>query len=162
MITIFNFIFSLFMKNFKEQTVFSSYITNNRFRNTKQRQKILQVFLETEEHLSAEDLYRLVHKKYPSIGYATIYRTLKLMSMCGLCRELKLQDGTTRYEHLYGHQHHDHLICTNCGKILEVFDEKIESLQEELAKKYGFHMEKHYMELYGICKECANTKQKKN
>jgi Fur family ferric uptake transcriptional regulator len=148
------------MKNQKEKSLFANYIAANRFKSTKQRNTILQIFLETEQHLSAEELYRLVQKKHHSIGYATVYRTLKLLSECGLCRELKPEDGITRYEHLYEHQHHDHFICTKCGKIIEVLDDKIEFLQEKLAKKYSFIIERHHTELYGICKQCKSKHTK--
>ena len=74
---------------------------------------------------------RLVRKKNPAVGYATIYRTLRLLCQSGLCRELKFEDGTTRYEHLYGHEHHDHLICIRCGRFVEVVDLEIEERQKK-------------------------------
>jgi Fur family ferric uptake transcriptional regulator len=114
----------------------------------------LNIFLNTDKHLTAAQLYRIVQKKYPALGYATIYRTLKLFCECGLCRELRFEDGTTRYEHLYGHQHHDHLICTKCGRFVEVVDSEIEKLQERLIRQHGFYPQRHKMELYGICKRC--------
>ena len=96
----------------------------------------------------------MVKKLYPSIGFATVYRTLKLLCEAGLCRELKFEDGITRYEHLYGHQHHDHLVCTRCGKFIEIIEPEIEKLQEKLFKKHKFLPQRHRMELYGICKKC--------
>ncbi|MCM8778726.1 MAG: transcriptional repressor [Candidatus Omnitrophica bacterium] len=138
----------------KEEKIFEEYLQTKNLKHTQQRQVILQIFLSVNRHLTADELYRLVHKEHPSIGYATIYRTLKLLCECGLCRELRFEDGTTRYEHLYGHQHHDHLICTKCGRFVEVVDLEIERLQERLAKRYGFYSQRHRMELYGICKRC--------
>ena len=81
---------------------------------------------------------------------------MKLLSEAGLCRELQLEDGTTRYEHLYNHKHHDHLICTKCGKFIEIESPQIEALQEKLAKENGFVLLKHRLELYGICSTCNN------
>lgn len=138
----------------KEHAVLSEYIRSKSLKQSEQRQKILDIFLETEKHLTAEDLYNIVKKEIPSIGYATIYRTLKLLAEAGLCRELQIENGMTRYEHLYEHEHHDHLICTACGKLIEIYSEEIEALQEIIAKRHDFILEKHRLELYGTCKDC--------
>lgn len=138
----------------KEREIFESHIRKKNLKHTEQRTQILITFLETERHLTAEELYVLVRKKYPSIGYATISRTMKLLCDCGLCSELKVEDGVTRYEHLYGHEHHDHLICTECGSFVEAVSPEIERLQEKLAETNDFAIERHRLELYGICKKC--------
>lgn len=138
----------------KEEAMFDYYLRSKNRKHSGQRKGIMRIFLSIDKHLTANELYRIVQNKYPSVGYATIYRTLKLLCECGLCRELKLDDGTTRYEHLYGHRHHDHLICTKCGQFVEVVDPDIERLQERLFKLHGFHPQRHRLELYGICKRC--------
>ena len=122
----------------EEHNIFNDYIRRKGLRHSGQRRDILNAFLKTEKHLTADELYRIVKRKNPSVGAATVYRTLKLLRESGLCRELKLDDGTTRYEHLYGHEHHDHLICTSCGSLVEVLDPEIEKSQEKLAKKTWF------------------------
>lgn len=142
------------MANDKEEKIFEDYLVTKGLKHSRQRKGVLDIFLSIDRHLTAEELYGIVRKKYPSVGYATIYRTLKLLCGCGLCRELRFEDGTSRYEHLYGHQHHDHLICTKCGRFVEVVDPEIERLQERMAKLHGFYSERHRMELYGICKKC--------
>jgi Fur family ferric uptake transcriptional regulator len=114
----------------------------------------LDVFLKTEKHLTAEELHRLVQKRHPSVGTATVYRTMKLLRDSGLCRELRLDDGSTRYEHLYDHDHHDHLVCIGCGALVEVLDPQIEKLQEKLARRHGFRIISHKLELYGTCRKC--------
>ncbi len=144
------------MAHKEEFEVLENFIRSKNLRRSDQRQQILDVFLKTERHLTAEDLYNIVKKKNPSIGYATIYRSLKLFSEAGLCRELQVDDGTTRYEHLYNHRHHDHLICTKCGKFVEIESPEIEALQDQLAKKNGFELIKHRLELYGLCGVCKN------
>ena len=144
------------MAHKEEFEVLENFIRSKNLRRSDQRQQILDVFLKTERHLTAEDLYNIVKKKNPSIGYATIYRSLKLFSEAGLCRELQVDDGTTRYEHLYNHKHHDHLICTKCGKFVEIESPEIEALQDQLAKKNGFELIKHRLELYGLCSACKN------
>ena len=93
-------------------------------------------------------------KRLPEIGIATVYRTLKLLKESGLCKEIRLDDGVTRYEHLYKHDHHDHLICSECGDLIEVLDPEIETLQKKLAKKHGFRIDSHKLEIYGTCREC--------
>ncbi|MFA4842755.1 MAG: transcriptional repressor [Candidatus Omnitrophota bacterium] len=138
----------------KEGKIFEDYLTAKNLKHSEQRIEIMHTFLNTNRHLSADELYGIVHKNYPAIGYATIYRTLKLLCACGLSRELKFEDGTSRYEHLLGHKHHDHLICTKCGRFVEVVDPEIERLQERLAKLHGFYPERHRMELYGVCRKC--------
>ena len=142
------------MKAEKENRIFEGYLTRRNLKHSQQRKEILDIFLSIDKHMTADELYRIAKKSYPGIGYATVYRTLKLFCGSGLCRELKLEDGTTRYEHLYGHRHHDHLICTRCGRFVEVVEAQIESLQEKLFKQHGFYPERHRMELYGVCKRC--------
>lgn len=138
----------------QEERVFEETLLRKNLKHSHQRKEILSIFLSTDKHLTAEELYRMGKRRYPSLGFATVYRTLKLLCDCGLSRELRLEDGTTRYEHLYGHKHHDHLICTKCGKFIEVVDSDIERLQEKLFKEHGFYPQRHRMELYGICKKC--------
>ena len=144
------------MKNKKEIDLFEDYIRSKNLRQSEQRIQVLEVFLKSEKHLTADELYRMVKKKNPSIGTATVYRTLKVLRESGLCRELKLDDGTTRYEHLYGHKHHDHLVCTHCGSLVEVVDPEIEKMQIKLAKAHGFYIKSHKLEMYGICKRCRS------
>jgi Fur family ferric uptake transcriptional regulator len=144
----------------KEEKIFEEFLQTKNLKHSGQRQNILHVYLNTDKHLTAEELYGIVRKKYPVIGCATVYRTLKLLCECGLCRELRFEDSTTRYEHLYGHQHHDHLICTRCGRFTEVVDPKIERLQENLFKEHGFYPQRHRMDLYGVCKSCKRKKRK--
>jgi len=138
----------------QEKRILEDYLAAKDLKYSRQREEILDVFLSTDRHPTANELYNSVRKKYPRLGFATIYRTLKLLCACGLGRELKLEDGTTRYEHLYGHRHHDHLICTKCGRFVEVVDSAIERLQEKLFKRYGFYPQRHRLELYGICRNC--------
>jgi Fur family ferric uptake transcriptional regulator len=140
----------------EEQKIFNDYVQSRGLKQSGQRKDILLTFLKTEKHLTADELYRLVKKRNPSIGTATVYRTLKLLRESGLCREFRLDDGTTRYEHLYNHKHHDHLICSICGSLVEVLDPEIEKLQDKLAKAHGFTVSRHKMEIYGICRKCRN------
>src|SRR5512144_2700585 len=116
----------------EEQEVFLKHIQKKGLKRTSQRDLILDVFLRTEEHLSNEDLYRLVQKEDPTVGQTTVYRTLKLLTEAGLAREVRFGDNKTYYEHHFNHEHHDHMICAECGKVIEFVSEEIEILQEQM------------------------------
>jgi len=138
----------------KEKEIFFEHLKRSGNKRTAQRELILDVFLETEGHSSAEELYQIIKAKDPHVGATTVYRTLKLLAECGLAREERLGDGRTRYEHLYNHQHHDHLICTECGALIEFYSEVIENKQDEIARQYQFRPTNHSLRIFGICFEC--------
>ncbi len=130
------------------------YLQDRKLKLTPHRQLILDIFLENEGHRSVEDIYRVVREKDPRIGYTTVYRTMKILSECGLAREIDLADGITRYEHLYNHQHHDHMICMQCGKSIEFYKSEIEELQDEASAQLGFKVLDHKLQIYGLCSDC--------
>jgi Fur family ferric uptake transcriptional regulator len=138
----------------------SAYLAGQGLRSTIQRDQILQVFIAAGQHLSAEELYLRVKKSRPGIGYATVYRTLKLLAEAGLAEERHFEDGFTRYEYKSSGGHHDHLICTQCGLIVEFENERIEALQQDVAKKNHFKVQNHKLELYGLCETCQEEKRK--
>lgn len=142
-----------------EKQVFEHYLIKRNLRDTPQRRMILDAFLKYEGHISAEQLYDIVKKHDPSIGQATVYRVMKLFIEAGLAREVDFGDGIIRYEHCYNHPHHDHLICRECGKTVEVMDSIIEELQKRLAESFGFELTDHELYLYGICEQCRSTKK---
>lgn len=124
-------------------------------KSTAQRDDIAQVFFTSKRHLSVDELCQEVRKISPGVGYATVYRTIKLLKDCELAEERHFDDGQTRYENVGGEaDHHDHLICDKCGQIVEFNDSRLEALQEEIATALGFVLAHHRMELYGICREC--------
>jgi Fur family ferric uptake transcriptional regulator len=143
----------------EERLLFHEHLRRGGLKRTSQRDLILDVFLDTEDHVSSEDLYALVKAKDPSVGFTTVYRTLKLLKECGLARELEFHDGRTLYEHHYNHLHHDHLICTKCGALIEFYSEEIERLQEEIAKRYRFRPVHHSHRVFGICSECQKAEK---
>jgi Fur family ferric uptake transcriptional regulator len=138
----------------------SEYLADKNLKSTSQRDTILNVFVDAGRHLSAEELYARVKKSHPGIGYATVYRTLKLLAEAGLAQERRFEDGVTRYEHASKDAHHDHLICTRCGAILEFENESIEELQKDVARKNRFQVQSHKLELYGLCAGCQGRKNK--
>jgi len=140
-----------------KKKIFSDFISKKGLKSTKQRDIILDGFLESDRHLSIEELYLKIRSAHQNIGYATVYRTLKLFAEAGIAREMQFGDGQTRYEHVEEGEHHDHLVCTRCGSIEEFENETIEHLQAEIAKSRGFLIERHRLELYGICGNCRNN-----
>ena len=132
-----------------------SYMTKRGFRSTSQRRLVTDLFFRSGGHLSIEDLLSKVREQDPRVGYATVYRTLRLLAECELANVRHFGDGVTRYELAdEGSHHHDHLICSACKKIIEFEDEAIEVLQDRIAKRHGFILKSHKHELYGICPEC--------
>lgn len=141
-------------KDHKEIDVLREHLDKHQLKLTRQRELILNVFLKME-HISAEQMYRLLSKKDPHIGLATIYRTLNLFCETGLAQARHF--GTqTQYDNVSHKGHHDHLICTGCGKIVEFKNCDIERLQEEVAKRNGFTIQTHKLELYGLCSGCRH------
>ena len=136
-----------------EHRALVSYLEDHKLKNTKQRGAILDVFLRASGHITSDELFREVRNQHPNIGYTTVYRTMKLLCDAGLATEHHFADGITRFE--IAHEHHDHLVCTRCGKIIEFECQMIEDTQNEIAARYGFRLLRHRHELYGHCEECS-------
>ncbi len=135
--------------------LFNAYLEEKGLKSTKQRYYIADTFFRTNTHISLDELFRKVRRKFPKIGFATVYRTMRLLTECGLAIERQFGDGQTRYENVPEDGHHDHIICIKCSKIEEFHNQKIEELQEETARKLGFKVIRHKLELYGYCRNCA-------
>ena len=131
-------------------------------KSTAQRDDIARVFFGAEGHLSVEELYAAVRRVNPRVGYATVYRTLKLLKECGLAAERHFDDGQARYEPVEDdQQQHDHIICERCGKIVEFASQELERLQERIGRFLGFVVGRHRIELYGICAECREGRRRR-
>ena len=138
--------------------LFKTRISEEGLKATKQREEILNIFLNSSGHKSLAQIYAQVAKTNPKIGYVTVYRTLKLLTQLGLATRRKFEDGETRYEPASEGTHHDHLICLDCGKIIEFEDEALQTLQNGVAQRYHFKVFHHRMELYGQCADCGQKK----
>lgn len=136
------------------KVAFAQHLKGKGIRASRQRDHVLDVFLKTERHVTMADLYSIVRKKYSKIGYATVYRAMKVICDAGLAREADFGDGTARFEHKHGHDHHDHLVCLKCGRFIEVVEPRIEKLQENLARKHQFTAMSHKLQIFGFCKQC--------
>ncbi len=137
--------------------IFKEHLRRQGLKSTAQRDDIARVFFSNNRHSNVEELYHAVKQINPGIGYATVYRTMKLLTECGLAVERHFRDGEARYESGVNREHHDHLICEGCGKIVEFEEERIEALQADVARRLGFRLSGHKMELYGRCRECQKA-----
>jgi len=118
------------------------------------RDVVVDAFLASGGHVSVDELTAIVHRDAPAIGHSTVYRALKLLVDCGVAAVREFGDGRSRFERVLEGAHHDHLICTDCGAIVEFEEPSIETLQREVARRYGFEVIHHKMELYGRCATC--------
>lgn len=144
-----------------EREIFNKFIRSEGLRETTQRTEILNTFLNTEEHVSVDDLYGALKKRKRRIGYATVHRTMKLIAECGLARVVKFDDGVARFEHRYNHEHHHHLVCTRCKKIIEFASKRMEEGEKNVLKRHDFTMESHRYEIFGICGDCRSQADEK-
>ena len=118
-------------------------------RLTEQRRTIATVLEGADDHPDVEELYRRASTVDPRISLATVYRTVKLFEESGILEKLEFLDGRARYEDAE-RDHHDHLIDLNSGEVIEFVDEEIEELQERIARKLGYQLKGHRLELYGV------------
>lgn len=149
--------------NFNDRTIeyeqllndFKSLLKKNSLKFTIQREVILETLYNSDEHLTPESLHHLIQEKFPDLktGIATVYRTLSLLEDSNMVTSLSFGAQGKKYE-LGAKNHHDHLICTECGTITEFVDEQIEARQHHIADELGFKMQDHSMQIYGICSKC--------
>ncbi len=144
----------------KKLRQFQQYLIQSGLKATRQRQLIGRAFFATGTHISAEALYRRVSGRDRRIGLVTVYRTLKLLKGAGLAHERQFGEGRALFEHASSEWHHDHMICTHCGKITEFENCEIEALQEQVARRFGFTIQDHKLELYGLCRACRASANK--
>ena len=149
----------------EKEAAFLEFIQSKGLKTTRQRATIVQVFFSLRGHISVEELLREVKKVNPRIGYATVYRTLHLLVESALVEERRFGDGLARYEGRNEVEHHDHMICLECGRIREFSNPKLLELQKQLAVENGFKIFRHRLELYGTCEdisECKRSKEMRN
>jgi Fur family ferric uptake transcriptional regulator len=135
-----------------EVKIFENFLRSKNLKHSKPRGDIVEVFLASEGHLSAQELYALVKSKNPRIGFATVYRTLKLLEACGLARTMDYGDGTVRYEP-DRFQHH-HIICTSCNRTVEFLSPELESLLQQVQKTHHFVPQSHAVRILSTCTDC--------
>lgn len=151
-------------ENLEYNTLLSSFkelLKKNALKFTKQREVVLKTLYEKSEHFTPEDLYILLKSSYPelNIGIATVYRTLNLLEESQMVTSISFGVAGKKFE-LANKPHHDHLICKNCGLIIEFQNDKIEQLQQEVGKLNNFKITSHLMQLRGLCEKCATNTPK--
>ena len=137
--------------------ILDRYMAERGLKSTRQRSLIIDIFFGMQGHLSVEEVWGRVRQDDARVSVATVYRTMKLLSESGLAHARNFGDGQTRYEPAVGREHHDHLICTRCGTIIEFENDQIERMQDAVARRHGFKVTSHKMELYGLCKSCQKA-----
>lgn len=153
------------MRNCKGEhsTWWAGKFRNRGFKITSQREAVLEVLSNTDQHLSTEEVYFQLHQKCPGIGLATVYRTLELLVKLGIVQKFDFGDGRARYEILSDSKeedHHHHLICKKCGTIIDYKDfisdeiELLNKTEKGLSEKYNFEITDHVIHFYGICEKC--------
>ena len=137
-----------------EVEIFRDYIRQRGLRRTPERELILEEIFAVHEHFDVEELYLRLRLKGVKVSKASIYRALRLLLDCGLVREVYYSDGHWHYEHIYGHQDHNHLRCLGCGEIVEFEASHLEPLEEQLSSTYGYLIISHHWEVKGYCRSC--------
>ena len=139
-------------------TQLNRYLQRHGLKQTRQREAILDAFMGSTGHITSEQLYEIVREAHPDVGAATVYRTLRLLCEANLANSHQFGDGVTLYE-VEG-RHHDHMICNECGTIIEFRNEAIEAAQDQVAQQYGFRLTKHQHTLFGDCTrpDCEHRK----
>ncbi len=141
----------------KKADPFREVLKKEGLKYTKQRQAVWDELCSTSTHRDAEEIYLTMLKNGFQVSRATVYRTIDVLVKNRMVRKLELGEGRARYEHRLDTTHHDHLVCTECGKIEEFLNEDIESLQEVVAREYGFELKYHSHQLFGVCQTCRNS-----
>ncbi len=134
--------------------LFKEILKKEGLKYTPQRESVLKIILNTKGHLDCEDLYSLIKSKKIKVSRSTLYRTLDILVKHNMIRKLDLGDGVFRYERKINVPHHDHMICVNCGDIIEFLNDDIENIQIEIAKSFKFKLLRHIHQLFGLCKNC--------
>lgn len=138
---------------------FEQFLASRDLRLTRQRAEILRAIFATHKHVTADELYDMLRRSKGTAGLkisrATVYRTLSLLVEGGFIQALELgTEQGTLYEHVMGHEHHDHMVCLECGTIIEFHDERLEQVQDEAVERHGFGATSHRLIIYGTCASC--------
>ena len=139
------------------KTIFKQYLKEKGMLLSHQREKIFDTFMKTKNHPTVDNLYDVIRKRYPKIGLATVYRTMRIICDADLAREIDFGDGVRRFDHKHKRYKHYHLICIKCGRIIEVKSPEIERLQKMLASQHAFTATKNTMKIFGICRKCQHN-----
>ncbi len=127
------------------------------YRVTPERFEVLEAVMATTGHFDADELFLSLKKGGSKVSRATVYNTLDILDECDLVFKTRLKDHGSRYEKAFGRAHHDHLVCVQCGKIVEFIDQNIERAQQSVAKKFKFKLVSHSHQIFGLCPDCKKN-----
>jgi len=144
----------------QEKEQFRKLFQQERVENFEDRFKVLEAFLSTEKHVTVEELAGILNGRGLNLSAEFIRDTLKMLHRLGFARQSRFDNGVIRFEHHHLGDHHDHMICTKCGRIIEFKEDRLEKYQIQIAAAHGFHMLRHKMEIYGICAECLKERSR--
>ena len=147
------------MKNKQAEEIFRDFLKAEKNRITPERFEVLEAALEYDGHFNADDLYILMKNSNSRVSRATVYKTLELLAQCDLLSKRNFGDNITRFESSFKRQVHDHLICVDCGKIIEFADPRIKQLPEQISEELGFNFETYSFNIFGRCKDPKKCKQ---
>ena len=142
------------MKYQKVLSHFKNILQREGLKYTPQRVAVLEEILKDQGHRECENIYLALRQNGSHVSRATVYRTMDILVKNGYARKIEIGDGRARYERKIGSPHHDHLVCTSCGKIIEFVDQDVEDIQNKIAKRYNFKLQRHVHQLFGLCKKC--------
>ena len=143
------------------QKLFQQILESKGLKFTKQRGEILDYLLKAKKHLTPEEIYRDLNREDPSLGRATIFRTLHLLEDSGFANKISFPDGRQGYEHKFAKPHHDHMICIECSDVIEFSNATIERLQNQISRGFQFTPLWHRHEIFGKCRKCKDDKPHK-
>jgi Fur family transcriptional regulator, ferric uptake regulator len=144
----------------QEKEQFRKLFQQERVENFEDRFKVLEAFLSMEKHVTVDELAGVLDNRGAKLSAEFVRDTLKMLSRLGFARQSRFDNGVARYEHHHLGDHHDHMICTKCSRIIEFKEDRLEKYQIQIAASHGFHMLRHKMEIYGICAECLKERSR--
>lgn len=145
------------MAQSREREQFLQYLRENGHRVTSERLTLFDEIFSQHGHIDAEQLLESLREREVKISRATVYRNLDLLVECGLVRRHRLGRRRYLYEHVHPGQHHDHLVCTECGRVVEFVSPGISALQAEICRAHGFEPSRHQLQIFGVCTRCSET-----
>ena len=139
-----------------EIEVFRGFIRNKGLRNTPEREQVVKLVFSIHDHFDVDELYLQLRRQNDKISKATVYRTIPLLLESGLIQEAYFEDGHVHYEHIYGHEHHCHLRCLDCGKVVEFTEKAVTGVEEKVGNRFDFLVTGHRLEVQGYCVKCKD------
>lgn len=138
----------------EERKIFADYLRRKALKTTRERTAVFEEIFSAHRHFDADDLVLRMREKGTKVSRATVYRTLELLHEVGLVGRVRLNEEKYRYERLRKGEHHDHLVCTGCDKVIEFVEPAIEDLQDVVCERLGFSATSHVHQIFGLCAAC--------